>query len=81
MTSIERMLPTGECWCGCGAETATGSFFLPGHDRTAESAVITLEYGDIPGFLVHHGYGPGGKNPKHELDIWRSGGKHGREAS
>ena len=32
MTSPERLVPTGECWCGCGAETTSGSFFLPGHD-------------------------------------------------
>ena len=62
MASTKRLLPTGECWCGCGAETAIGSFFLPGHDKTAESAVISVEYGGVPGFLVRHGYGPGGKN-------------------
>ena len=44
-----------------GAETTIGSFFLPGHDKTAESAVISLEYGGVPEFLVQHGYGPGGK--------------------
>ena len=43
MASTKRLLPTGECWCGCGAETAIGSFFLPGHDKTAESAVISVE--------------------------------------
>ena len=52
MASTKRLLPTGECWCGCGAETAIGSFFLPGHDKTAESAVISVEYGGVPGFLV-----------------------------
>ena len=61
MGSTKRLLPTGECWCGCGAETAIGSFFLQGHDKTAESAVISVEYGGVPGFLVHHGYGPGGQ--------------------
>ena len=48
MASTKRLLPTGECWCGCGAETAIGSFFLPGHDKTAESAVISVEYGASP---------------------------------
>ena len=49
MASTKRLLPTGECWCGCGVETAIGSFFLPGHDKTAESAVISVEYGGVPG--------------------------------
>ena len=40
--STKRLLPTGECWCGCGAKTAIGSFFLPGHDKTTESAVISV---------------------------------------
>ena len=75
MISTKRLLPTGECWCGCGAETAIGSFFLPGHDKTAESAVISVEYGGVPSFLVHHGYGPGGKNALREVDRWRSKGK------
>ena len=52
------MVPTGECWCGCGAETMSGSFFPPGHDKTAESAVISVEYDGVPEFLVQHGYGP-----------------------
>ena len=79
MASTKRLLPTGECWCGCGAETAIGSFFLPGHDKTAESAVISVEYGGVPGFLVRHGYGPGGKNALREVDRWRSKGKRGGE--
>ena len=81
MASTKRLLPTGECWCGCGAETAIGSFFLPGHDKTAESAVISVEYGGVPGFLVHHGYGPGGKNALREVDRWRSKSKRRDEAS
>ena len=43
MAEPKRLLPTGECWCGCGAETAIGSFFLSGHDKAAESAVISVE--------------------------------------
>ena len=72
MASGKRLLPTGGCWCGCGAETSIGSFFLPGHDKTAESAVISVEYGGVPRFLVQHGYGPGGKNAIREVDKWRS---------
>jgi hypothetical protein len=62
-----RLMPTGKCWCGCGAETGIGSFFQPGHDRRAEAAVRLIEYGDVVDFLVQHGYGPGGKNPVEEL--------------
>ena len=72
MASIQRLLPTGQCWCGCQGETGIGSFFLPGHDKVAESAVISVEYGGVPRFLVQHGYGPGGKNPKHEVELWRA---------
>ena len=75
MASTKRLLPTGECWCGCREETTIGSFFLPGHAKAAQSAVISVEYGGVPKFLVEHGYGPGGKNAKHEADKWRANGK------
>ena len=52
---------------------------LPGHDKTAESAAISVEYGGVPGFLVKHGYGPGGKNAIREVDRWRSKGKRRSE--
>ena len=74
MPSGERPLPTGECWCGCGAKTTVHSFFRPGHDKTAESAVISVEYGGVPEFLVCHGYGPGGKNAAREVADWRARG-------
>ncbi len=64
----DRLMPTGSCWCGCGGTTRLGAFFLPGHDRAAEAAVIQTEYGGVPQFLVGHGYGPSGKNPMEELD-------------
>ena len=80
MASSKRQFPTGECWCGCGAETPNRSFFLQGHDRIAESAVIKMVYGDVPGFLVQHGYGPEGKNPKQEMARWRSESKPGSKA-
>ncbi len=67
----DRLLPTGECWCGCGKDVARGSFFLPGHDKKAESAVILVEYGGVPEFLAGHGYAPGGKNPLAALQDWR----------
>jgi len=74
-TKVARLLPTGECWCGCGTETARGSFFASGHDKVAEAAVILTLYGGVPEFLAHHGFGPGGKNAREELDRWRQSGR------
>ena len=73
-----RLLPTGECWCGCGAETPIGSFFAAGHDKIAESAVILTGYGGVPEFLVAHGFGPNGRNAHAELDDWRRTGRRAR---
>ena len=73
-----RLLPTGECWCGCDEETGIGSFFLPGHDKVAESAVISVEYGGVPEFLFRLGYGPGGKNPRRERERWEAKGNRVR---
>ena len=71
----DRLLPTGECWCGCGETTKEpANFFLPGHDKVAESAVINIKYGGVAEFLVEHGFGPGGLNPRVELDAWRERG-------
>ena len=54
-----RLIPTGFCWCGCGAETGIGSFFARGHDKIAEAALIAAEYGGtVPKLLAAHGYGP-----------------------
>ena len=64
----KRLLPTGTCWCGCGHETAIGSFFRAGHDKKAEAAVIHREYGGVANFLAAHGYGPDGKNPRRESE-------------
>lgn len=71
----ERLIPTGTCWCGCGSETGLGSFFLPGHDKIAESGVIVAEYKDVPRFLMEHGYGPGGKRACEELKRCRDEAK------
>lgn len=73
-----RLLPTGECWCGCGVETPIGSFFAAGHDKVAESAVILTNYGGVPEFLVAHGFGPDGKNAREELEAWRLEGGRSR---
>jgi hypothetical protein len=73
-----RLIPTGDCWCGCGDEATRGSFFRPGHDKIAESAVINTKYGGVAEFLAEHGFGPGGKNPRHELEAWRASGRRPR---
>lgn len=71
MTRRRRLLPTGECWDGCGEQTARGSFFLQGHDRRAETAVIKVEYGGVAEFLDAMGYAPGGKNPVKAFAEWQ----------
>jgi hypothetical protein len=68
----ERLLPTGQCWCGCGDEAKIGRFFLPGHDKAAESAVIELLYGGVAEFIVEQGFGPGKRNPREELAASRA---------
>ena len=72
LDSLERLLRTGECWCECGSETAIGSFFSPGHDKTAESAVVSVEYEGVPVFLHFHGYGSSAKNTRREVAEWRA---------
>lgn len=70
-------IPTGTCWCGCGETTSRGAFFKSGHDKTAESAIVKCEYGDVPTLLLEHGYGPGGKNAREALTKYqRDGGKY-----
>jgi hypothetical protein len=70
-----RLMPTGECWCGCGAESAIGSFFLAGHDKVAESRVIQVQFGGVPELLAHYGYQPGGPSKlQDEWEAWRARG-------
>ena len=38
-----------------------------GHDNTAESAVIAIEYGRLPKFSEHPDCGTGGKNARQEV--------------
>jgi hypothetical protein len=53
---------------------ACGLVLRLGPDKVAESAVIVTEYGGVPEFLVAHGFGPKGKNPRTALDVWRKNG-------
>jgi hypothetical protein len=59
--------PNGQCFCGCGSGTKPGAHFLPGHERAAEAAVVTLIYGGVPQFLEKHGFGPGARSAIKEL--------------
>ena len=44
------------------------------HDRTAEAAVIKVEYSSIASFLHNHGSGPNGKNPVEEREKFEAAG-------
>ena len=59
---MEPALPQGVCYCGCGTPVGPSRFFVPTHDRIAESALVAAEYGNIPNMIKVNGYGPGGKN-------------------
>ncbi len=71
---LGRLVPTGDCWCGCEAAANPGNFWAPGHDKRAESAVINIKYGSVAEFLIEHGFGPAGRNAHAELEEWRKGG-------
>jgi hypothetical protein len=74
---ISRVLPTGDCWCGCETpdhrptEVPRGKFFVPGHDRRAESMVIAMEYGGVAEFLAEKGFAPDEKNLFKTYAEWR----------
>lgn len=68
MTEKKRLIPTGECWCGCKKEAAIGSFFARGHNKRAIAQVIKKEYGSVQDFLVAHGFGPGNELDDAETD-------------
>jgi hypothetical protein len=53
---------------------AGGVLFSAGHDKVVEAAVILLEYGGVPKFLKRHGFGPGARNARNELNAWRAAG-------
>lgn len=57
MSTTQRLLPTGACWCGCGEEVAVGAFFARGHDKVAEAALLATRYeGSVAQLLRGHGY-------------------------
>lgn len=61
------LIPTGHCWCGCGQTTGLSAFFVADHEQDAAMAVISLEYGGVPHFMLEHGFGPEGRSPVEEL--------------
>lgn len=76
MMQRKRLMPTGQCWCGCGEETGRGSFFRQGHDKSAESKLIVMLHGNddsVAHFLDDHGYGPLGKNLTDTFEEWKQG--------
>ncbi|MGW3196728.1 hypothetical protein ACWDBD_19465 [Streptomyces sp. NPDC001118] len=55
----KRLVPTGECFCGCGAEAEIGRWFVRDHDNTAAAALRAVEGGlSLPQRLVEAGFGP-----------------------
>ncbi|MEI9940514.1 MAG: hypothetical protein WDO69_25140 [Pseudomonadota bacterium] len=74
MAPKNKLYSTGECWCGCGAATKPGIFFVQGHDKFAEGAVRELEFGTVVDFLDAHGYGidPGKKSARKLLEKKRA---------
>jgi len=68
---VEKLNPSGVCLCGCGKNTVNHTFFLSGHDKVAESAVINTLYGGVPQFLMAHGFGPEGENPYETMERYR----------
>ncbi|MER8120664.1 hypothetical protein [Streptomyces sp. NPDC094031] len=58
-TRKRRLLPTGDCFCGCGGEAEVGRWFIQGHDITAAGALRAVEGGlSLPQRLAKAGFGP-----------------------
>lgn len=70
---VKDVAPTGDCWCGCGTATKPGMFFVVGHDKVAESALIEIEFGTVAGFLASYGYGADGMNIRAAIAAKRAG--------
>jgi hypothetical protein len=59
VTRKSRLVPTGDCFCGCGEEAEIGRWFVQGHDITAAAALRAVEGGlSLPQRLVEAGFGP-----------------------
>jgi hypothetical protein len=49
---IPDVRPNGSCYCGCGATTKHGKYFVVTHDRKAETRAIRERFGNIATFVV-----------------------------
>ncbi|MEY9842883.1 hypothetical protein [Streptacidiphilus sp. EB103A] len=58
VTRRPRLVPTGDCFCGCGGQAGIGRWFVRGHDITAAAALRALEGRSLAEQLVAAGYGP-----------------------
>src|SRR5215831_17593329 len=60
MTERRERLPlTDTCWCGCQRETSRGAFWVQGHDKIAEAALLALDHGDSVAQRLHErDFGP-----------------------
>lgn len=59
VTRKTRLVPTGDCFCGCGGEAEIGRWFVRGHDITAAAALRAVQGGlSLPQRLVEAGFGP-----------------------
>jgi hypothetical protein len=52
----ENVLPTGLCWCGCGAEISEDQFFAPRHDAKAATDAAVALFGSVEAFLAANGF-------------------------
>ncbi|MEY9839405.1 hypothetical protein [Streptacidiphilus sp. EB103A] len=57
-TPQERLVPTGLCFCGCGADVEIGRFFARGHDIIAAAALRAVDGATLAQRLSAAGYGP-----------------------
>jgi hypothetical protein len=56
---LPKLIATGMCWCGCGTNVGSGSYFAPGHDKQAEALLLAVEFGGSVAQMLHRfGFGP-----------------------
>lgn len=74
MTEKLRLIPTGNCWCGCPKEVGLGKFFSPGHDKVAEAAYMAVHHeASVARLLADTGFAPGDKETIRAAALDRGG--------